>query len=310
MTRAYHPGPPDAAVRRERAESHRGVTQIMNISPGTLLVIVMATTTASLLIVVGSAAWSRTNRARRMATVESLLASSYVDAMRGDDWSGRPPTASADSTHQQTFDLAEPVDTDPVADEPEATADEGAGAEEAAAPLAPIDPASARGRDALTGLLDAVAFEDVMAHEDARESRYRRPATVVILELDGLERLVERLGPAAGNRVEPALADTISRLARRADYVARLAPGQFAVLMPETDEIAAINYIERIRRACELWLESGAIAMRLAIGWAGTSGDASLPAVMRTATDRMHVELRRNARLAADAAAGVDPLPS
>ena len=164
-----------------------------------------------------------------------------------------------------------------------------------------------RGRDALTGLMDAVAFEDVLAHEDAREGRYRRPATVVMLELDGLERLVERLGPAAGDRVEPALADTISRLARRADYVARLGPGHFAVLMPETDEIVAINYIERVRRACEMWLESGAIAMRLAIGWASTSGDVSLAAVMRTATDRMHVERRRNARLVASVLAGVDP---
>jgi len=34
-------------------------------------------------------------------------------------------------------------------------------------------------------------------------------------------------------------------------------------LLTETDEIAAINYVERIRRACDLWLESGAIAMRL-----------------------------------------------
>ena len=52
--------------------------------------------------------------------------------------------------------------------------------------------------------------------------------------------------------------------------------GRFAVLLPETDEIAAINYVERVRRACELWLESGAIALRLAIGWAGTAGDPSL----------------------------------
>ena len=259
---------------------------------------------------------------RRMATADSLPMTFPVDSMRAGAWSGPRSMASSDvrqgadaGPEQRSFDLTEPVDRETVvgerglriAENPDAGGAEGIDATDTESPPARSAAAGTRGRDALTGLLDAVAFEDVLAHEDAREGRYRRPATVVMLELDGLERLVERLGPAAGERVEPALADTISRLARRADYVARLGPGHFAVLMPETDEIVAINYIERVRRACELWLESGAIAMRLAIGWASTSGDVSLAAVMRTAADRMHIERRRNARLLASVVAGVDP---
>jgi diguanylate cyclase (GGDEF)-like protein len=153
-----------------------------------------------------------------------------------------------------------------------------------------------RGRDPLTGLLDAVAFEDVLSHEDAREQRYGRPATVIVFELDGLTKLVDRLGPEPGDRIETALGDTIARLARRADRVARLERGRYAVLLPETDEVVAINYVERIRRACDLWLESGAIAMRLAIGWASSGGDAGLTGAVRSATERMRLELRRNAR--------------
>ena len=128
-----------------------------------------------------------------------------------------------------------------------------------------------RGRDPLTGLLDALAFEEVMAQEEAREQRYGHPATIIVFELDGLTKLVDRLGAETGDRIETALGDTIRRLARRADHVARLERGRYAVLLPVTDEVAAINYVERVRRACELWLESGAIAMRLAIGWASTS---------------------------------------
>lgn len=156
--------------------------------------------------------------------------------------------------------------------------------------------ATPAGRDPLTGMLDASAFEEVMGHEDAREQRYGRPATVIVFELDGLTKLVDRLGPEPGDRIETALGDTIKRLARRADHVARLERGRYAVLLPETDEVAAINYVERIRRACDLWLESGAIAMRLAIGWASTSGDAGLNGAIRLATDRMRLEMRRNAR--------------
>lgn len=162
------------------------------------------------------------------------------------------------------------------------------------------------GRDPLTGMLDAAAFDEVMAHEEAREQRYGRPATVIVFELDGLTKLVDRLGPEPGDRIETALGDTIQRLARRADHVARLERGRYAVLLPETDEVAAINYVERIRRACDLWLESGAIAMRLAIGWASTSGDAGLSGAVRAATDRMRLEQRRNARSAGDVALDVE----
>lgn len=163
-----------------------------------------------------------------------------------------------------------------------------------------VAPSAPRGRDALTGMLDALSFEEALSHEDAREQRYRRSATVIVFELDGLAKIVDRLGSEPGDRIEAALGDTITRLARRADYVARLERGRYAALLPETDEVAAINYVERIRRACDLWLESGAIAMRLAIGWASTGGDATLDGALRLATDRMRMESRRNSRLAGD----------
>jgi GGDEF domain-containing protein len=122
----------------------------------------------------------------------------------------------------------------------------------------------------------------------------------VIFELSGLDRLIDRLGADAAARVLPALADTMRRLARDVDLVARLAPGRFGILLPETDEVAAINYVERVRRACELWLESGAIALTLAVGWAGTDGEPTLIDTQRLATERMYVELRRDARKASE----------
>ena len=67
--------------------------------------------------------------------------------------------------------------------------------------------------------------------EAARIDRYGRPATVVFVELDGLERLTGALGPGAADRVLPALADVLGRQARGADYVARLGPGRFGILL-------------------------------------------------------------------------------
>jgi diguanylate cyclase (GGDEF)-like protein len=159
-------------------------------------------------------------------------------------------------------------------------------------PVLPIDPST----DPLTTLLLASAWSRIIADEEARIRRYHRPATIVIVEIEGLDRLIARLGPSSVDRIVPAVADTLRRGAREADHVARLATGRFAVLMPETDEILAINYVERVRRACDLWLESGAVALRLAIGWASSSGDGSLVEAEALATDRMYAELRRAAR--------------
>src|SRR5512141_2135602 len=122
--------------------------------------------------------------------------------------------------------------------------------------------------DRLTGLESLTDWNRLIADEDVRHARYKRPATVVVIELDGFDRLMRALGQLATDRVVLAVADTIRRHARSADHVARLGPSRFGVLLPETDEVAAINYVERVRQASDLWLESGAIALRLAVGWA------------------------------------------
>jgi diguanylate cyclase (GGDEF)-like protein len=169
------------------------------------------------------------------------------------------------------------------------------------------DDADGPSNDPLTGLLTASRWGRVVGDEDARVRRYRRAATIVMIELDGLERLTSRLGEGAGERLLPAVGDTIRRLAREADHVARLGDGRFAVLLPETDEIQAIHYVERVRRTCDMWLESGAVALRLAMGWASAAGDQSLHDAGRIATERMYAEIHRNARRSNDP---VGPAPA
>ena len=240
----------------------------MDLSPDVLLSILFVAIIANSALMVAFVVGGRSRRHRREAAIERTLAGSLVE-----------PSATAPVV---ATTAVPPTPTTAPALPPAALPDDG-----------PDGPPS--GRDALTGLLDAPAFARLVALEEARVARYHRPATIVIFELDGLERLTDSLGGEAGERVIIAVADTVRRLARDADRSARLAPGRFAVLLAETDEIAAINYVERVRRACELWLESGAMALRLAAGWAGTSGDPTLVEAQRVAVERMYAELRRGA---------------
>ena len=156
--------------------------------------------------------------------------------------------------------------------------------------------------DQLTGLDTLLAWERDLAEEDARYARYRRPVTVVVVELDGLARLVERFGEEPARRILPAVGDTMRRYARRTDRVAHAGGGRFLVLMPETDEIQAINYVERIRAASERWLEAGAVALHLSIGWASPTAVGQLDTALRAAEERMTADRRRARRPEVDPA--------
>jgi diguanylate cyclase (GGDEF)-like protein len=126
--------------------------------------------------------------------------------------------------------------------------------------------------------------------EDARVRRYRRWATVVLIEIEGLDMLVERLGPEAVSRVVSPVAVSLRGHARETDRLARLGVGRFGVLLTETDEIQAINYVERIRAACDAWLEAGGVPSRLLIGWAEISNRRSIDAAIEAAEERLSAD--------------------
>jgi diguanylate cyclase (GGDEF)-like protein len=280
----------------------------MDLSQDVLLPILLVTIAANVAIVIVLLASGRMGRDRGLTSSaaqasgfeRAIMSTSYSDRTAPDTWPDRP--TADDGMHAEAIEDTDAVEVAEASDSDTADAAVPGSTigELTAAPEPDPAPDTNGGIDSLTGLPDAAAFHRLVADEEARMARYHHPATVIVFELDGFDRLVERLGADAGDRLIPPVADTLQRLGRGADHVARLGNGRFAALLPETDEIAAINYIERVRRACELWLESGAIALRLAIGWAGTSGDPSLSDALRTATERMYVELRRNARRAGD----------
>ena len=147
--------------------------------------------------------------------------------------------------------------------------------------------------DAVTGFDGPATWAKRLSEENARVQRYGRPATIVLVELAGVDRLTERLGPDAADRLIPPIAMTMRRQARSADSLARLGPTRFAALMPDTDEVKAINYIERVRSACDVWLEAGAVSLRLSIGWAEINANQTVDPAIQAAEQRLNMERHR-----------------
>ncbi len=230
---------------------------------------------------------ARTGEARELdvkATHETMLAM----AAAGTGAFGPPASARAggsESTDTTYFETAAPPPLDPPAAGPLG---------DAAADLDDAGPRDDRISltDPRTGLESPQAWEHAVADEVPRLGRYHRSATVMFVELDGFTRLTDRLGADAGTRIEVATARTLRAQARAADRCARLGAGRFGILLPETDEIRAINFGERIREECDRWLEAGEVALRLAIGWAILDPAAGAKAALQEAERRLAAERR------------------
>ena len=141
-----------------------------------------------------------------------------------------------------------------------------------------------------TGVRSAVAWDEALGHEEARRARYGHPVTLVVVELDRLDALARELGRENADRLIRPVAQALLVNARASDLIARLGHHRFGVILPETDEIRAINYVERVRLACDAWLDAAAVSVRLSIGWASAPSGGDLPAAFAIAERRMYAD--------------------
>ena len=101
--------------------------------------------------------------------------------------------------------------------------------------------------DALTGLLNLRAFEEVLQQEHRKAERFSRPYTVAVIDVDNLAQVNEMLGHDAGSQVLGTVASAITRSIRSSDVAARLGGDEFIVLLVEADAQTGTAIAQRIR---------------------------------------------------------------
>jgi diguanylate cyclase (GGDEF)-like protein len=105
--------------------------------------------------------------------------------------------------------------------------------------------------DALTGLANRRAVEEILAAEIARAQRFSHQLAVVLLDLDRFKEINDSFGHAAGDVMLRAVSRLLTSLARQGDTVARWGGEEFVVVLPETDLPGAQRFAERLRRTIE-----------------------------------------------------------
>lgn len=112
-------------------------------------------------------------------------------------------------------------------------------------------------RDRLTSLRNRRGWEAALASEEQRARRYGSPASLVVLDLDGLKRINEQAGTIAGDAALASCARVLNETCRPGDTLSRTGGDEFGVLAVECDIVSA--------RALTVRLATGLRAAGLAV---------------------------------------------
>jgi diguanylate cyclase (GGDEF)-like protein/putative nucleotidyltransferase with HDIG domain len=134
--------------------------------------------------------------------------------------------------------------------------------------------------DPKTGLFNARHFAAALQEEMARASRFERPLSLIMADLDLLRDINNSYGHLAGDAVLKGIADVFRAQLRHYDVPARFGGEEFSILLPETPPEEALQIAERIRRAVaestfEVETSTEPIRATVSIGVAGFPKDAT-----------------------------------
>lgn len=95
--------------------------------------------------------------------------------------------------------------------------------------------------DVLTGLANRQLLRDHADKAIARSRRSGAKFAVAFLDLDGFKAVNDQLGHAAGDQILCSVADVLEQKTRDEDTVARVGGDEFVILIPNVEDVAAIE---------------------------------------------------------------------
>jgi len=163
--------------------------------------------------------------------------------------------------------------------------------------------------DSKTGLLNAATWESEAMIELARAVRTRTPLSIALVDIDHFKAVNDRYGHLVGDKALRAVTDALRADLRAYDLAGRFGGEEFALLLPHTREIDAINVAERLRaRVASMAIpvsdhdeSAGHITLTISVGVAALDGpdreladllaaaDAALYHAKETGRNKTHV---------------------
>jgi diguanylate cyclase (GGDEF)-like protein len=145
--------------------------------------------------------------------------------------------------------------------------------------------------DQLTGLYNRRSGEQRLAVEISRAVRHERPLTVLLLDLDGLKAINDRLGHAAGDLILKGFAERLQRAIRGSDLAVRLGGDEFMVLLPECRSDEVRHVIGRVE-GLEVDYNNEKIFCRFSRGWTDYKPGETAEELLKRADEALYENKR------------------
>jgi diguanylate cyclase (GGDEF)-like protein/PAS domain S-box-containing protein len=142
--------------------------------------------------------------------------------------------------------------------------------------------------DPLTGIFNRRYFDEQLAMEFTRATRYRRPFSVIIIDIDGFKQANDMFGHPYGDRMLQKATESFQRVLRQGDTVYRYGGDEFALILPETAREGAIEVTDRLKEMFSRYVhgEEKRIRLSLSIGIANYPEDGNDEKELIGAADR------------------------
>lgn len=105
--------------------------------------------------------------------------------------------------------------------------------------------------DALTGIGNRRSFDLRLREEWTRHLRNARPLSLLMVDVDYFKQYNDTYGHPAGDALLTQLGRVLRAPLRASDFLARYGGDEFSLILPDTDEIGALQVAERIKAAVE-----------------------------------------------------------
>lgn len=101
--------------------------------------------------------------------------------------------------------------------------------------------------DMLTGAYNKRYFLEFLEREIARCSRYQRPLSLVLFDIDHFKHINDTHGHLTGDYVLKEISRRVLDHVRKEELFARIGGEEFAVVLPETELAGGLQFAEKIR---------------------------------------------------------------
>ena len=101
--------------------------------------------------------------------------------------------------------------------------------------------------DGLTGLFNSRYFEELAAREIQRTVRYKKPLSLIMMDIDHFKLVNDKFGHHAGDMILQSIAKICRNELRKIDIITRIGGDEFAILLPETTLEYTMPVADRLR---------------------------------------------------------------